>query len=298
MPDIKIAGVVFRGVPQVDVPTEAGGTASFLDTTDADATAEDIAKGKTAYSGGMKITGTLEPKLSIALQPNSSWGLAWNTIAPLLDTSMVDNMSGFFWNLSSAQFNPDVSHWDTSRVMNMDQMFYGCNGAAFNPDVSKWDVKNVSNMQWMYADCKGDNFNPDLDLWDVKSVNNMANMFSGCYGSAFNPDFGNPDRIILDPNGIYTIRGHGWETQNVTTMRNMLYNIATQHRKKVWAPKSFVATRVTSASSKPFYADPGEKGVDLYTDATSATAQGWGTIHANYTVHWGSTHSDFVNATP
>lgn len=122
MPDIKIAGVVFRGVPQVDVPTEAGGTASFLDTADADATSEDIAKGKTAYAGGLKITGTAEGSTSIALQSDSSKGRAWNIIAPKLDTSAVTNMSGMFSGQTSSAFDPDVSGWDVSRVYDMSPM--------------------------------------------------------------------------------------------------------------------------------------------------------------------------------
>lgn len=56
--NIEIANAQYNDVPAISVPKQGGGFASFMDTTDADATAEDIMQGKTAYVGGSKITGT------------------------------------------------------------------------------------------------------------------------------------------------------------------------------------------------------------------------------------------------
>ena len=56
--DIIVKGRTRLGVNTVRFPTPGGGKAAFLDTSDADATAEDIAEGKTAYVNGSKITGT------------------------------------------------------------------------------------------------------------------------------------------------------------------------------------------------------------------------------------------------
>ena len=51
-------GAVFPEVPAIKLTQVGGGLVQFDDTTDADATAEDIAKNKTAYVNGVKITGT------------------------------------------------------------------------------------------------------------------------------------------------------------------------------------------------------------------------------------------------
>ena len=65
--NVKIAGASYLGVPRIEMPKTGGGTAVFVDTSDANAAAGDITKGKTAYVGGTKITGTLEAS-SVSVQ--------------------------------------------------------------------------------------------------------------------------------------------------------------------------------------------------------------------------------------
>lgn len=55
--NLRIANAIYSDVPAIDVPTDAGGVATFVDTSDADATAEDIAQDKCAYVNGVKVVG-------------------------------------------------------------------------------------------------------------------------------------------------------------------------------------------------------------------------------------------------
>lgn len=56
--NIVLKGATWNGVESVDFPVSGGGTARYVETSDADATASDIASGKKAYVNGSLVTGT------------------------------------------------------------------------------------------------------------------------------------------------------------------------------------------------------------------------------------------------
>lgn len=58
--NVTINGVVYNDVEEVNIPlaTDPSQVVKFVNTSDANAAAGDISKGKTAFINGQKITGT------------------------------------------------------------------------------------------------------------------------------------------------------------------------------------------------------------------------------------------------
>ena len=117
----------------------------------------------------------------------------------------------------------------------------------------------------------------DLSSWtNISDQTSMKFMFHSC-------------------SSLQSIDFNNWDTSNITTMQGMFNSCSSLA--KIWVPSTFVATQITTASYKPFYSTSGNTGgTHVYTDATDAATQGWGTIHSNYTMHYGATHADFENA--
>lgn len=63
--NVVINGVTYQSVPEVDIPKSGGGTAKFVDTSDATLTSGDqLLNNVTAYADGVKVTGSIASKSS------------------------------------------------------------------------------------------------------------------------------------------------------------------------------------------------------------------------------------------
>lgn len=57
--NVIINGVTYSAVPEVDIPLSGGGTAKFMDTSDATAVAAEILTGKSGYVNGSLVNGSM-----------------------------------------------------------------------------------------------------------------------------------------------------------------------------------------------------------------------------------------------
>lgn len=170
VPDIIKAGENVFGI---------NGSLEKLDTSDADATADDIAFGKVAYANDQKIVGTMQVNNNNAMIDTSARPQA--TLAGLsvitkmdftgIDTSGYTTANSGFQTFRALQ---EVIGLDCSTITNMARMFYYCE------DLISAELLNsgkVTSTNEMFLNCYGLVTSP---TFDTSSVTNMASMYQQC----------------------------------------------------------------------------------------------------------------------
>lgn len=266
------------------------------------------------------ISGFLGPSISLygeTIHGINPYSLTYNSpsswkrkLIPYIgSTSGMTNMRYMLMYINQPNDPLDLSLFDTSAVTDMSYMLAGTRASSV--DLSSFDTSNVTDISWMFAKMKLTSTNATLDLshFDTSKVTKMTDTFYdfGCPGTASVTldvtgwdvskvtDFSSC--FCLDPysayigNSITELDLSGWDTSSASDMISMFAGV---FLRKIWLPSTFVATRCPD-SRKPFRTAP-RNTCHIYTDASSASAQGWGTIDSAFVVHYNSTHADYENA--
>ena len=70
--NVIINGVTYQNCPEVDIPKNGGGTAKFLDTSDATADSSKVLASETFYAAGEKKTGAISSKAAASYNPSTT----------------------------------------------------------------------------------------------------------------------------------------------------------------------------------------------------------------------------------
>ena len=124
--NVTIAGASYLGVPSIEMPKTGGGTAVFVDTSDANAAAGDITKGKTAYVGGTKITGTLETSSSGGAK--ETWVIKSDAAGVFATTQIAFTSNGQKFTSIGAEYSAGsyiILRYDNNEIAGYDPGFVG-----------------------------------------------------------------------------------------------------------------------------------------------------------------------------
>lgn len=184
----------------------------------------------------------------------------------------LSNYNGTNWILAF------IDHIDFDEMGSMNGLFSAINRGTSNPAQSL-TLKDI--QVYDKCDCYGMFFQSRLADVNLSGWEFIPTPYQSTSSLTFNNMFGSANILSLD----FT----GWDTNIVTSMKDMFLSATVT---KMWVPSTFVATAVTGDSNKPFKTG----NLVIYTDATDAQTQGWGTIGSNVVIHYNSTYQDFINA--
>ena len=125
--NITLLGASYSDVPSVELPKTGGGTAQFNDTTDANATAADIALSKTAYVNGVKLVGTNQGGGGLEYEMGT-WTPSEDTSDHTISFLNTHTTAPFYYMVSDAENNYE-GNANTNLTMTMSNM-YGVFGSG------------------------------------------------------------------------------------------------------------------------------------------------------------------------
>lgn len=165
------------------VLAESVGNPSVYEGTTA--TAGDLMKGKTAYSNGEKLEGTLEAGNAII---NTTWTAELTTSPIIKNLKRIEgtitvsgtSMQSFFRSFTGLVAVPNV---DTSNVTNMNHMCMGCSDLT---EVPLWNTSKVTEWQYSFSGCKALKTVPNFD---TSATTSFSSMFNGCTSLVSAPAF-------------------------------------------------------------------------------------------------------------
>ena len=277
----KAIGLTPEKIVEGNTIIGVAGTQKILDTSDADATAADIMKDKTAYVNGVKVVGTHEDTASegeynakIIVNSSESSTFKVNTsIREIgdLDLTGITNMNSSFYSYIKLTKIKGISN--TSQVTAMSQVFDNC---LLLESIPYFDTSNVTNMSMSFHYCKSiktiPSFNTSkvtnmnktfayceklesIPLLNTSNVTNMSNMFYGCAKLSLIPELNTSNVTDMS----YMFRGCGTtdkleipniDTSNVTNMREMFNYSGLVKAPKLNTEKVTNMTNIFSNTSK------------------------------------------------